>query len=396
MKEDNMKQGWEIKKLGEVCEVIGGSTPKTNEPTYWDGDFFWVTPAELDGTKLISSTKRTITEAGIKSAHLQLLPAGTVLLSSRAPIGKVAITTVPMYCNQGFKNIICSDKLYNCYVYWFLYAKTEYLNALGTGATFKEISKKVVEQIPIPVPPLPVQERIVSELDLLSGIIEKKREQLKELDALAQSIFYDMFGDPITNEKGWEVKKLGEVCKVNPSKKDTSIGLSNSDIVSFLPMEDLPIKACYHSPKQTRLFSEVQSSYTCFANNDVLMAKVTPCFENGKIGIASNLMNGIGYGSSEFIVIRANNIDVIKEYPYFVIQNTSFIENACAQLTGTSGLRRVPRQYVENCNISIPPLPLQHQFATKIEAIEKQKELIKQSISETETLFNARMQHYFN
>lgn len=391
-----MKQGWEIKKLGEVCEVIGGSTPKTNEPTYWDGDFFWVTPAELDGTKLISSTKRTITEAGIKSAHLQLLPAGTVLLSSRAPIGKVAITTVPMYCNQGFKNIICSDKLYNCYVYWFLYAKTEYLNALGTGATFKEISKKVVEQIPIPVPPLPVQEQIVSKLDLLSSITEKKREQLKELDALAQSIFYDMFGDPITNEKGWEVKKLGEVCKVNPSKKDTSIGLSNSDIVSFLPMEDLPIKACYHSPKQTRLFSEVQSSYTCFANNDVLMAKVTPCFENGKIGIASNLMNGIGYGSSEFIVIRANNIDVIKEYPYFVIQNTSFIENACAQLTGTSGLRRVPRQYVENCNISIPPLPLQHQFATKIEAIEKQKELIKQSISETETLFNARMQHYFN
>ena len=139
-----MKQGWEIKKLGEVCEVIGGSTPKTNEPTYWDGDFFWVTPAELDGTKLISSTKRTITEAGIKSAHLQLLPAGTVLLSSRAPIGKVAITTVPMYCNQGFKNIICSDKLYNCYVYWFLYAKTEYLNALGTGATFKEISKSIV------------------------------------------------------------------------------------------------------------------------------------------------------------------------------------------------------------------------------------------------------------
>ena len=254
---------------------------------------------------------------------------------------------------------------------------------------------KLLKELQVPVPPLPVQERIVSELDLLSGIIEKKREQLKELDALAQSIFYDMFGDPITNEKGWEVKKLGEVCKVNPSKKDTSIGLSNSDIVSFLPMEDLPIKACYHSPKQTRLFSEVQSSYTCFANNDVLMAKVTPCFENGKIGIASNLMNGIGYGSSEFIVIRANNIDVIKEYPYFVIQNTSFIENACAQLTGTSGLRRVPRQYVENCNISIPPLPLQHQFATKIEAIEKQKELIKQSISETETLFNARMQEHF-
>lgn len=316
-----------------------------------------------------------------------------------ASVGKVLTGLAGAYNVAIMKTIPNRELLNKQYFKYFLQSPSFQIflqQASTMRAAQAGFSKENIQDFTLPVPPLPVQERIVSELDLLSGIIEKKREQLKELDALAQSIFYDMFGDPITNEKGWEVKKLGEVCKVNPSKKDTSIGLSNSDIVSFLPMEDLPIKACYHSPKQTRLFSEVQSSYTCFANNDVLMAKVTPCFENGKIGIESNLMNGIGYGSSEFIVIRANNIDVIKEYPYFVIQNTSFIENACAQLTGTSGLRRVPRQYVENCNISIPPLPLQHQFATKIEAIEKQKELIKQSISETETLFNARMQHYFN
>lgn len=316
-----------------------------------------------------------------------------------ASVGKVLTGLAGAYNVAIMKTIPNRELLNKQYFKYFLQSPSFQIflqQASTMRAAQAGFSKENIQDFTLPVPPLPVQERIVSELDLLSSITEKKREQLKELDALAQSIFYDMFGDPITNEKGWEVKKLGEVCKVNPSKKDTSIGLSNSDIVSFLPMEDLPIKACYHSPKQTRLFSEVQSSYTCFANNDVLMAKVTPCFENGKIGIASNLMNGIGYGSSEFIVIRANNIDVIKEYPYFVIQNTSFIENACAQLTGTSGLRRVPRQYVENCNISIPPLPLQHQFATKIEAIEKQKELIKQSISETETLFNARMQHYFN
>ena len=184
-----MKEGWEVKKLGEVCEIVGGSTPKTNESTYWDGEHFWVTPAELDGSKYISSTTRKITDSGVKSAHLQLLPKGTVLLSSRAPIGKVAITTTPMYCNQGFKNLICSDSLFNEYAYWFLLCNKDYLNALGTGATFKEISKKVVGEIPIPVPPLPTQEKIVSELDCINSILEKKREQLKELDALAQSIF---------------------------------------------------------------------------------------------------------------------------------------------------------------------------------------------------------------
>ena len=371
-----MKQGWEIKKLGEVCEVICGQDYKAVK--------------DDNGKYPIYGTGGVM---GYASQYR--CPSNSVIIGRKGSINN------PLFVETEFWNVdtafgVVPNKEVLCPKFFFLFCKSFDFTRLDVSVTIPSLRRVDILQIPIPVPTLPVQERIVSELDLLSGIIEKKREQLKEFDALAQSIFYDMFGDPITNEKGWEVKKLGEVCKVNPSKKDTSIGLSNSDIVSFLPMEDLPIKACYHSPKQTRLFSEVQSSYTCFANNDVLMAKVTPCFENGKIGIASNLMNGIGYGSSEFIVIRANNIDVIKEYPYFVIQNTSFIENACAQLTGTSGLRRVPRQYVENCNISIPPLPLQHQFATKIEAIEKQKELIKQSISETETLFNARMQHYFN
>lgn len=361
-----MKQGWEIKKLGEVCEVIGGSTPKTNEPTYWDGDFFWVTPAELDGTKLISSTKRTITEAGIKSAHLQLLPAGTVLLSSRAPIGKVAITTVPMYCNQGFKNIICSDKLYNCYVYWFLYANTEYLNALGTGATFKEISKKAVEQIPIPVPPLPVQKQIVSELDLLSGIIEKKREQLKELDALAQSIFYDMFGDPITNEKGWEVKKFEECYKLSSGQ-----GLSAKSIIEG----DYPVYGGngivgYHN------------EYNLNGDNIII----------GRVGaLCGNIRNVYGKAfitDNAFILTKKiDNNNSFLRYLLNIHNLRQYAREAMQPVISNTGLKNVP--------IILPPLPLQNQFATKIEAIEKQKELIKQSISETETLFNERMQEHF-
>lgn len=382
-----MKQGWEIKKLGEVCEVIGGSTPKTNEPTYWDGDFFWVTPAELDGTKLISSTKRTITEAGIKSAHLQLLPAGTVLLSSRAPIGKVAITTVPMYCNQGFKNIICSDKLYNCYVYWFLYAKTEYLNALGTGATFKEISKKVVEQIPIPVPPLPVQERIVSELDLLSGIIEKKREQLKEFDALAQSIFYDMFGDPITNEKGWEVKKLGEVADiVGGSTPKTNIKeYWNGDNYWVTPAE---LHGTRYISSTERCITDLavdKAHLTQLPIGTVLLSSRAPI---GKVCITRVPM----YCNQGFKNIICSN-KLNSEYVYqYLIDKTEFLKSLGTGAT----FKEISKTTTENITIPIPPLPLQRQFASKIEAIEKQKELIKQSISETETLFNARMQHYFN
>lgn len=382
-----MKQGWEIKKLGEVCEVIGGSTPKTNEHTYWDGDFFWVTPAELDGTKLISSTKRTITEAGIKSAHLQLLPAGTVLLSSRAPIGKVAITTVPMYCNQGFKNIICSDKLYNCYIYWFLYANTEYLNALGTGATFKEISKKVVEQIPIPVPPLPVQEQIVSELDLLSGIIEKKREQLKELDALAQSIFYDMFGDPITNEKGWEVKKLGEVCKTT-SGGTPSKGQSNYYDGGTIPwLRSGEVNKMYIYDTELFITEEglENSSAKWFPEDTVVIAMYGATV--GQVGILRNSMT-----TNQAICGVFPNETFIPIYLFHFLQSN---KEEYIKMASGGAQPNISQNIIRETVIPIPPLPLQHQFATKIEAIEKQKELIKQSISETETLFNARMQEHF-
>jgi type I restriction enzyme S subunit len=392
MKEDNMKQGWELKKLGEVCEVIGGSTPKTNESTYWDGDYFWVTPAELDGTKLISSTKRTITEAGVKSAHLQLLPAGTVLLSSRAPIGKVAITTVPMYCNQGFKNLICSDKLYNCYAYWFLYANTEYLNALGTGATFKEISKKVVEQIPIPVPPLPVQEQIVSELDLLSGIIEKKRKQLKELDALAQSIFYDMFGD-IHDSKGFDKKTLSELCTLitdgthqTPtytddtingykflSAKDVTEGVINWNNIKYIPKE-------LHEILHVRLAPQ---------RGDLLLCK------NGTTGICALVETDEVFDIYVSLALLRPNNDINKKYLLYAINIKGTKSQFEESLKGV-GVPNLHLGEIRKTKVILPPLPLQHQFASKIEAIERQKELIKQSISETETLFNERMQHYFS
>lgn len=386
-----MKQGWEIKKLGEVCEVIGGSTPKTNESTYWNGDFFWVTPAELDGTKLISSTKRTITEAGVKSAHLQLLPAGTVLLSSRAPIGKVAITTVPMYCNQGFKNLICSDKLYNCYAYWFLYANTEYLNALGTGATFKEISKKVVEQIPIPVPPLPVQERIVSELDLLSGIIEKKREQLKELDALAQSIFYDMFGDPITNEKGWEVKKLGEVCVIERGGSPRPINAFLTDMedgINWIKIGDATSGSRYITSTKEKIKPEGIKKSRMVYKGDFILSNSMSFGKPYILGIDGCIHDG-------WLLLRDNNNTFDKNFLYYYLTSPNiYLEFKRLAVGGV--VNNLNSELVRSVNVAIPPLPLQHQFASKIEAIERQKELIKQSISETETLFNERMQHYFS
>ena len=376
-----MKEGWIVKKLGEVCEILDSLRKPVTKKDRREGIYpyygasgiqDYVDSYIFDGRYLLVGEDGAKWGASDKSAYII---EGKSWVNNHAHILKV--------------NSIINDKLLEYYLVF------KDLSEYITGAIVPKLTQQALRSIPIPIPPLPEQSRIVEELDLLSNIIEKKRQQLSELDNLAQSIFYDMFGDPVTNEKGWEVKKLGEVYAINPSKKITLIGIEGDDMVSFLPMEDLPIKACYVTPKQNRTCNEVMSSYTCFANNDVLLAKVTPCFENGKVGIASNLINGVGFGSSEFIVIRPKEL-AVKEYVYHLVQTDNFVEKACKQFTGTSGLRRVPKQFVEQLKIGIPPLSLQQFFARKIEAIEKQKALIKQSIAETEELFNSRMDYYFS
>lgn len=192
-----MKESWTYKKIKEVGEVIGGTTPSTNNPEFWNGDICWISPAELHGEHYLYDSVKKITAKAVEAKSLKQLPVGTVILSSRAPIGKVAINKVPMYCNQGFKCIVCGPELYNEYLYWWLWFKKDYLNSLGTGATFPEISKTVVENIVIPIPPLPEQRAIVARLDSAFGNICKLEsvldKMLSECDALKQAMLRKVF-----------------------------------------------------------------------------------------------------------------------------------------------------------------------------------------------------------
>lgn len=179
------ERGWDYKRLDEVAEIVGGATPKTQIEEYWVGNNFWVTPAELHKEHYKGATERTISDEAVRKTNITLLPVGTVLLSSRAPIGKVAITTVPMYCNQGFKNLICSERLNNEYAFQVLYSKTEYLNSLGTGATFKEISKKTTEAIKIAVPPIKLQQQFAEK----AKKIQAEKEMIKASLESAEHLF---------------------------------------------------------------------------------------------------------------------------------------------------------------------------------------------------------------
>ncbi len=205
---------WQKVTLAQCCEIVSGATPSTSVAAYWDGHICWATPKDLSDLTghYISDTPRKLTDAGLSSCAASVLPPNSVLFSSRAPIGHVAINTVPMATNQGFKSLVPrADVIDAKYLFHWLKANRPYLESLGVGATFKEVSKAIVSKVEIPLPPLPEQRRIAAILDQADALRAKRREALAQLDRLAQSVFVEMFGDPVTNPRGWETRRLGEL-----------------------------------------------------------------------------------------------------------------------------------------------------------------------------------------
>jgi type I restriction enzyme S subunit len=233
-------------RLDQTARVVGGATPKTGEASFWGGPIAWATPKDLstlDGS-LLGKTARTITHEGLGSCAAEVLPAGSVLFSSRAPIGLTAINTVPMATNQGFKSLVPEPGVSDAgYLYHWLRANRPYLESLGNGATFKEVSKAVVSRVEIPLPhkngkpDMDEQKRIAAILDKADGIRRKRKQALRLTDDFLRSVFLDMFGDPVTNPKGWnedELKSLGKVItgSTPPSKKE---GMFDGDIPFVTP-----------------------------------------------------------------------------------------------------------------------------------------------------------------
>lgn len=185
--------------------------------------------------------------------------------------------------------------------------------------------------------------------------------------------------------EGWVYKKLGEVCEIKPNDKLYLSTLSNNCSVSFLPMEDLGIGKKMVEAYKEKLLCEVSGSYTQFMNGDVLLAKVTPCFENGKLGIASNLRNGIGFGSSEFVVFRAKET-IVNSFLYYAIQTPVFKKEGCQNFTGTSGLKRLSSAFIKNYIIPLPPLTTQQQIVSELDLLSHILDQKRQQLKEYDAL----------
>ena len=363
------KHGWTYKKLGEVAEVSAGQGAPQGDSNY-----------SLEGTPFVKagnlsdlingvseSSIQKVSEEVAKSHKLKLYKAGSVLFAKSG-----------MSCMKGFVYTLKSD----CYVVSHLAIITPYSvnshflnyylrynkpNSLIKDEAYPSISLKDIENLQIPFPPIAEQERIVAELDLLSGIMEKKKEQLKAYDQLAQSIFYTMFGDPIDNPKGWETQKLGQVYKLKSGD-----GLSAKQFIEGqYPVYGGNGISGYHNS------FNMDGDYIIIGRVGAYCGNVR--YVSGKFWLTDNAFQLIYDEKEQHPVFIKHLLTVLDLHQY--------ANHAAQPVISNITLKEV--------KVLFPPLSLQQEFAEKVEATERQKALVQQSIDETQTMFDYTMDKYF-
>ena len=379
-----------MKKIKDICTVVSGSTPKTNVDEYWDGNIKWITPAELNEDSFyLYDSVRHITELGKAKTGLSYMPQGTVILSSRAPIGKVAITGCEMCCNQGFKNLICSDAIFNEYLYYFLKSKTDYLNSLGRGATFKELSKSIVENIDIKVPALDKQKEIAGILGKVYELINLRKQQLSKLDELVKARFVELFGDPMTNSNGYVLKKYGDLFELNaggtPSKQKSEYW--DNGTISWIGSNMCQNTVIYENDGNYITEEGLKhSSARMFPVDTVLIALV-----GATIGKTALLKFETTTNQN---VLGVRGIRESGYTPEFVFYYTQGLYQKFLDI-GDGGFSMASKGFISELPVPVVDLALQEQFAAFVKQTDKSKLAVQKSLEELETLKKSLMQQYF-
>ena len=384
------KQDWIYKKLGDECSILYGYP--------FDSKCFSTSPDDMPLIRI-----RDVKEGKTSTFYNGDYPKNYIIHKGDYLIGMDGEFNISPWqsedalLNQRVCKISCNtSSLLIRYVYRFLIKELKKIEDETPFVTVKHLSAKKINQINIPVPPVAEQERIVAELDLLSGIIEKKKEQLKAYDQLAQSIFYTMFGDPIDNPKGWETKTMSDVCASMtkgpfgsdikkslfvPKSKDTyKVYIQANAIEKDISLGDYYISKDYFENKMFR-FEVKPNDYIITCDGTLgKYIRLPQCIERGIISaslLRLTLNDNINYRYFEHL------------WDYYILhQQIKDIRN--------TALKHLPSaSKMGKTTIPLPPISLQEEFAEKVEAIERQKALVQQSIEETQTMFDCTMDKYF-
>ncbi|MDX1915714.1 MAG: restriction endonuclease subunit S [Methylophilus sp.] len=383
-----MKAGWEVKTLGEVCEVVNGGTPKTGVDEYWGNEHLWITPAEM-GKRLspyVDETERKITSQGLKNSSARLLPPNSVILSSRAPIGHLVVNTKPMATNQGCKGLVPSDELSYKYLFYFLMANVDLLNDLGTGATFKELSGGKLKEVKIPLAPSTEQQRIVAILEQAFEGIAKARanaeQNLQNARALFESHLQSVFsvrGEPVephhpstsSGRTGWVEKDLGSISKINYGYTESaSYEKVGPNFLRITDIQDTGVN--WETVPFCKINSEDLLKYL-LETGDIVFARTGAT--TGKSYLVKNPPQAVF--ASYLIRVQLKLSELLPEFLYLFFQTKAYWDEVNK---GLSGSAQGGFNASKLANLIIPyPLSIEEQrtIITELDAIKKETQRLE-------------------
>lgn len=409
---------WKWVKLGNILrEVI---VPMRDKPPFSNEGIPWCRIEDRDGFLLNGSkSNQLVSTETIQAMNLKVLPIGTVLSAcTGGSIGTIVINTIECCTNQTFNGLVCSSGLYNWYLFWFLKTQFSALRKVGTGTTIAYVSQNKSREMLIPLPPLAEQKRIVAKLEEILPLIDRYETAWNKLEEFSKRFPGDMQksilqlaiqgklveqrseegtgeelfqriqaekqalikSGKIKKEKtlpeitddeipfdipdNWKWTRVAAITTLNP-KNDLEDNLDTA----FIPMPCVMDGFRNQHTFEIRKWKDIKKGFTHFANGDIGVAKITPCFQNRKSVIFRNLENGYGAGTTELSIVRTIGETISREYLLWFFKTDYFITNGMKSFTGTAGQQRIHKDYLATCLIPLPPLDEQKRIVAKLEEI---------------------------
>lgn len=349
---------WKEYSLSDIINLIGGGTPKTSVPEYWNGEIPWLSVADFNtGLKYVNNTEKYITQIGLENSSTKILKKGDIIISARGTVGVVSMLDREMAFNQSCYGIKAKKMSFNDYIYYLLNDIVNGLKQISHGGVFDTITRDTFKEIDVLLPPLSEQRAIAGVLSSLDDKIDLLHRQNKTLEAMAEALFRQWFVEGINGGKFSRITKLIDI---NPTRK-----LTKGQVAPYLEMANVSTTVFHPNDWYDREFTSGMK----FINGDTLIARITPCLENGKSVYVSFLNDGqVGWGSTEYIVLHSKG-NLHPFFTYTLAKSRDFRDYAEGCFEGSSGRQRVNVDHLTNYKIHIPEDSIIQEFNSIMEAV---------------------------
>lgn len=376
-------------RLGDLAIVQAGGTPARNKKEYWlDGEIPWVKISDFrEGSVLVTEEK--ITQLGIEKSSAKIFKKGTILFTIFATLGEVAILKIDATTNQAIAGIdIINLRIEKKYLFIYLKSIKSNIKKLGRGVAQNNINLSILKEILIPLPPLDIQKKIAAALDTANALIEKRKEQIEKLDLLIKSQFIEMFGDPVTNPKGWEKKKLKKECDVITGNTPSRLNLSNyGNYIEWIKSDNINTTSMYLTQAREGLSEEGLSIARSVDEGNILMTCIA-----GSLSCIGN----VAIADRKVSFNQQINAIVPKENNHLFIYHLLLLSKPYIQGKVNMSLKGIlSKGKLLELEFFFPPLSLQIQFAEFVEKVEAQKTLLQKSLADMEQNYQSLLQKCF-